>query len=255
LLWVAFLVIVVFKKIPQIVIPEKLYWIIFSILVIFSLLLTISVRFVFPMLPWGKSTVSTSSSSGKLSASDCKPLYDKYNKKVLNISGTGISGSISITINPEDCKSVIRYINLINTTLADKHYKLSPYKYNYIGARHTPAQTDRGHYGVGTISVVNQNQGKLPDPFADSRTTSDFFFKGTGNVDTTDWFYNSTTREPYFSEKIYQELVTETVFEIIDGQNFIKEETLQGGGYSYGIDHEAAEKSAPIVKTFNMTIK
>lgn len=200
---------------------------------------------------------SSSTTATKLSADECKPFYDKYNNKVLKISGTDIVGSIGIKINPDDCKLSGRYIFALTAALPANpipEIAVSSY-YNYVNNLHKSTETVRGHYGVGVLSQATQNTMTLPDPFSTSQQVSTFYRNQTDYaVHQGTSFYWSYESMGYFSQERYQAMLDNNVFEIVNGLPYMDKETSASGGFSYSIDQEKAEVDGTIVKTFNMTI-
>lgn len=207
----------------------------------------------------GKSSSSTATTSTgkKLSAVECKPLIDKYNNKVLKVSSDGLIGTIGIKVTPE-CKLTGRYIFAFTANLTENPIPelaaISSY-FNYVSNLHETSQTDRGHYGVGAVSVVKRNAMALPDPFATSQEVSVFYRDPADGVPGRgSSFYWSYEKTGDFSQNRYQEMLGNNVFEVVDGLPYMQKTAYPDGTYSYSIDSEKAEKDGKIANTFNLTI-
>ena len=228
----------------------KLWLIFFLIIFIFSVGTMVSTH--------SKVSKSTGVTTQKLTATDCKPYFDKYNDKVLKISGDNIVGSIGIKITPQDCQLSARYIITFNAELSQNPSSdplASATKYNYTVNLHKTSQTERGDYGVGALSLVRQNPMTLPSAFSDSKVVSEYYRQpmDTNNGPTSS-FYWSYEKIGTFSQARYQEMLDINVLEVVDGLPFLEKTAYANGTFSFSINHEKAEKQGNIVKTFNLTI-
>jgi len=233
----------------------------FKYLIFIFFLILILILLFFGSIKREKSSLSSvapsTATTKKLSADECKPFFDKYNNKVLKISGDNTIGSIGIKISPNDCQFSARYIITMNATLADNpidSIAISSY-YNYVNNLHKSSETTRGHYGVGVLSQVTQNVMTLPDPFLTSQQISEYYYVPSGNGALhTSSFYWSYERSGNFSQDKYQEMLDNNVFEIINGLPYMEKTSYGENQFSYSIDQEKAEKEGTIVKTINLTI-
>ncbi|MEI6462803.1 MAG: hypothetical protein WCO33_04020 [bacterium] len=229
----------------------------FNLLIIFFfviLFLSLSINFIFS--PRKVNTSSYNASTKQLSAEECKPLIDKYNNKVLTITDNNLKGSIGIKID-SDCKYTARYIITFNAVLATNPITDFPggAQYTYENNLHNASQTERGHYGVGVLSIAKQNFMQLPDPFSTSTKVAEFYRNPTDYSNgTSNNFYWSYERMGNFSMDRYNAMLTDNVLEVVDGLPYMVKEPSSSGGFSYSVDSERAEKEGKIVKTFNMTI-
>lgn len=224
-------------------------------IIIFFIIFILSVYFMIGIHTPTKNTANTSSNK-KLSAEECKPLYDKYNNKVLKISGDNAIGSIGINLT-SDCQLSAKYILTFNANLPENPIPELPGSilYNYVTNLHTSAQTERGHYGHGSLSIVRQNTMTLPNAFASSKDVSEYYRLSTQPNNTpANSFYWTNEKIGNFSESRYQEILGNNVFEVVDGLPYMEKEDLGNNGFSYSVDTEKAEKDGKIVKTINLTI-
>jgi hypothetical protein len=240
---------ILFKKFGCLI--SFLIYLVFALFVIFYICLGGSDK------SKSESGSSVSTESTKLSADECKTLYDKYNNKVLKISGDSTVGSIGIKLTT-DCKLSARYIITFTGALPENpipSLAVSNY-YNYVNNLHKDSETARGHYGVGSLSPVTQNALKLPDPFSSSQVVAEFYRDQTnvGTVPKTSSFYWSYEKIGDFTQAKYQEMLDNNVFEVVDGLPYMETTALAGGGNSYSIDQEKAEQEGTIVKSIRLTI-
>jgi hypothetical protein len=225
-----------------------IYLIIFLIISSFGILLTQnSVK---------KNTSSSNTSTAKLTSAECQPYYDKYNGKVMNISGDGLKGTVAIKIDKSNgCKLLGWYNVLLSYNLPQNPYKrdVGP-AYHYIVTLRTANQTTRSENdGYGALSPAFKNQTVLPDPYSTSSQRAALYSQGI-NATETRYFYWGYNIETNFSEKRYQEIFQKTKLEIVDGMKFIEEKT-EGSTFSYSINQDRAAESGTISKSFNLTIR
>lgn len=249
-LWLVFYFVVIRKQFIVIKLTEFLISVSFIALIVISTIL-------FVVAISTRKTVINNNMGVKLTKEQCAPLFQEYNGKSLQIMGEDLIGSISIKVNPEDCKSDVRYIFLVKTQLNTNYDTKNnmPYPYNYIASLREPDATTREDNGKGGLSAIYVNKGIIADGFASSSEISEFYREpnGTG-TDLTDWFYNSYVSEFYMSHERYQELLKPGVFEIIDGQPFIEVETMDEGGFTTSINHSKAAIEGVIVKSCSFEV-
>ncbi len=252
ILWLLFYFVVIRKQFIVIKLTEYIISVSFIVLIVISIILLVIGISTKP------TTTNNSSMGVKLTKEQCAPLYQEYDGKVLKLMGEGLIGSLSIKINPEDCKFEGRYLFLVNTSLpANYDTKNSmPYPYNYIGTITAVGETKRiSSDSVGVMSAVYRNQGVLADAFGDSVAISEFYrIANDPGTNLTDWFYNSHTTSRYFSLEQYERLLKPEVFNIVDGLPFIEVEQLDGGGVSTGINHDRAAVEGNIVKSIPFSV-
>ncbi len=244
-LWIA-LTVVNFTKLYTIL--SSFIWLIF-----FSILLILSISFFFI----NTNSKDSTSNVPKLTPEECKPYAEQYDGKVLNISGENLIGSIGISMDPEECKLIGRYIITFTTDLPENPEEriVGGYPYNYIVLLRESSNAERKYSGSGVLSVVRRNGMSLPDAFADSISISEYYVEpGTyydGESINFYWTYEINTN---FSEERYEKIFKEVYFDIVDGLPFI-EVTDEGDGFtSSSINHDRAEVEGDIVKSFKLTI-
>jgi hypothetical protein len=176
---------------------------------------------------------------------------------VLKISGDNTVGSIGIKM-ASDCTFSARYIITFNATLAQNPINdiAISNNYNYVNNLHKSTETTRGHYGIGALSLVNQNALTLPSPYATAQEISAFYRNQADqsviyNATSFYWSYEKTGN---FSTTKYQEMLDNNVFEVVDGLPFMEKTSYSDNTVSYSIDQERAEKEGTIVKTIKLTI-
>lgn len=233
----------------------KLYTILSSFiwLILFSILFILSISFFFV----NTNSKNSTSNVPKLTPEECMPYVEQYDGKVLNISGENLIGSVGISIDPEDCKLIGRYIITFTTDLPENPEEriVGGYPYNYIVLLRESSNAERKYSGSGVLSVVRRNGMSLPDAFADSISISEYYVEpGTyydGESNNFYWTYEISTN---FSEERYEKIFKEVYFDIVDGLPFI-EVTDEGDGFtSSSINHDRAEVEGDIVKSFKLTI-
>ncbi|MEI6886885.1 MAG: hypothetical protein WCK31_01455 [bacterium] len=230
----------------------------FNVLVISVVVLatvSISLNVVFSPRT-GIVNTSSVSKSKTLTSEECKPLIEKYNNKVLKISENNLNGSIGIKIDG-NCKFTARYVITFNAILPTNPIPDIPSgaQYTYENLLHKASLTERGHYGIGVLSIAKQNFMQLPDPFSTSKQVAEFYRNpGDYSNGTSNNFYSSFERAGNLSQDKYSEFLNDNVFEVVDSLPYIVKTPSSIGGFSYSVDSEKAEKEGKIVKTFNMKI-
>lgn len=248
-LWICYFLIFVFQTLKVSFLSISLKFVFFLMLSIFSVLL-ITVSAV------SKDNKPKQSKSIRyLSASECAPYIAKYHNKSYNLSGEDVQGKILITVEEQNCHANLEYLLLINTTLTPNPYKELPYQYNYIGLQYNADEDPRNYRGVGIITAVFRNHGKLPSQITDSTAISEFYrIPNDAGTGTSEWFYNHHSYESDIQDdQNIDSFLARTSFAIVDGKPFIVEVNDEYGSSS-SIDHTAAEKNGNIVKTFTFTV-
>jgi hypothetical protein len=233
----------------------KLYTILSSFiwLILFSILLILSISFFFV----NTNSKNSTNNVPKLTPEECKPYAEQYDGKVLNISGENLIGSIGISIDPEECRLIGRYIITFTADLPENPEEriAGGYPYNYIVLLRGSSNAERKYSGGGVLSVVRRNGMSLPDAFSDSISISDYYMEsGTYYDGGSSNFYWTYLIDTDFSKDRYEKIFKEVYFDIVDGLPFI-EVTDEGDGFtSSSINHERAEIDGDIVKSFKLTI-
>ncbi len=193
-----------------------------------------------------KETVSES-----LTPDQCKPIYEKYNGKVLDIKGDGLIGRANVEINPDDCKATVSYVFQFSASLAKNNLPDAGSSYWGYFAEY-PISDDRNTWdGSGEIFPVFENVGNLP-VFGEER--HEFYgYEADFDLDITEfshWF----SRTYVFSDEKYEDLFKRTRYAIIDGREFIEKVETGGMTFSGSLNTKAAAPVAPIVKEFKLEI-
>jgi hypothetical protein len=235
------LYLVFFTKVLKIQLTNPLYIFISIIILLIFGITTIT-------LTKSKST----STNEPLTKEQCVPIYEEYNDTVLDITSDGLKGTIGIKINEEDCEATVTYNFLFNAELT-KNFKISEYanpEYQYTGILRGPDEKrDDGDYAM--IFYVLQNKDTLPDPYTMAFDAVDY---GRQAVDgTTSTFVQSWQKRYTFKENRYDEILSKTIYEIVDGSDSMDITTTEDGGHSYSLDSELAAKNGNLVKSFTLT--
>ncbi|MEI7578451.1 MAG: hypothetical protein WCJ58_00250 [bacterium] len=197
------------------------------------------------------STGSTTSKK-KLSISECQSNAAKFDKKVLKISGNGIQGTVALTANVSECRIEAQYHLLFPAGLPQNPYNSYFNQYNYIALIHKTSERERQNsYGIGVIFAAYRNKALLPiDSFASM--LNGFYAEGAeaNQLGATETFYAIPERWFELSDKGYADMLSDTVFELIDSKPYIIEEKI-GNASTYTTDTAKAEKQGTIVKTYN----
>ncbi|MEI6462306.1 MAG: hypothetical protein WCO33_01395 [bacterium] len=175
---------------------------------------------------------------------------------MLRISEKNAMGSIGIKVGA-DCNYTARYILTFSGDLPQNpipNIAISGL-YNYVANLHKTTETTRGNFSVGVVNPVRQNATTLPGAFIDSSDVSKHYRSSTGNSSSiASSFYWTYEKHGNFSQDIYQDLIDNNVFEIIDGLPYIVTNAVSGGVNSYKIDQERAMKERNIIRKINLTI-
>jgi hypothetical protein len=228
------------------------FWLIISLVVLF----VISLVLVFTTHGGSNSKNSAGSTTKALTSEQCKPYYDLYNNKVLNISSDGLQGTIGIKIDmTSGCKLHSYYNVLLSQNLPQNPYSrdIGP-SYHYTVMLRSQNQQERTQYdGYGSLSPAYKNFTSMPDPFSGGATRSQLYSQGSTATETR-YFYWGYEVDTNFSEARYQEILDSTKLEIVDGTPFI-EEKQEDTGWSYTINDDRAAVEGTIVKTYTLTIE
>lgn len=228
----------------------KIWMVLYAILFIITLVLLITLS-----SSGGSSSKNSSKSIKKLSAEECKPIIEKYNNKILKISGDGLTGTVGLKIDAGNCRIKGQYIVTFKSELGQNPGNFDGSAlYYYMIRMHKPGDDSRGYNDYGAISPVLTNKGVLPDPFAGNQEIAQFY-RALGMPDqATDQFYFTYTIDTDFSEARYQQILSDVVFEAVDTNPYIVVTDEGDGMKTYSVDHDKAEKEGRIVKTINTTI-
>ncbi len=232
--------------------PKKMILPIIIVVVVVCFL--ILVIFVCKMFS-GKAGDTKNTQKTELTPEQCAEYAEKYDNKVLKITGEGIKGTIGLTANVEECRIVVIYHFLMQVDLPENPYKEYSSQYNYIGLLHSPEETGReSSYGTGYIAAGYVNKDALPE---DNFTTSmhDFYapLELANQLNVTSTFFQASERWYDLTDEGYAEILTKTVYDFIDGKPYIVEDNSNGYS-SYSIDIEKAEEKGKIVKTFTFKV-
>lgn len=207
-----------------------------------------SIVFISFILP--KLSTGTTGNNSKTKVCDTS-ISTKYDGKLLTLSGSDIKGRVAIKTNIPDCRIEAQYIFLMNVNLQQNPKDNLPYLYNYIALLHAPNETDRGSsYGTGVIGEAYTNLNTFPQDKSNLNLYEFYGNPGNGGLTPTNNFFSGPTRYHELSDKGYQDMLKDTVYELINSNPYMIREDSGNGGFSYDTDINKAEKEGNIVKTF-----
>jgi hypothetical protein len=245
--WIGFYLLFVARAFPAVILSSTVIWIILGVLILLSIGSSIGTRII---------NDTSDNEAGKISAAACQPYYDQYNNKVFSITGSGIQGSIGLTIDLDGCTLESRYIILVDTDLAKNKYDGLSDLYNYLGYNYKSSTTTRStDLGTGLVAPAYKNTGNLPDAFATTSAVSTYY--GTADSDTkatSSWFYNTYSIKRTYSAAEIQTLLDTNTFEIIDSTPYIEKTELTKGNFSYSINETAAYLNGTVAKSFSYNV-
>lgn len=185
----------------------------------------------------------------RLSVEECKEIYDKYDGRVLDISGEGIKGSVLLEVDPDGCETEVVYTFLFNVSLERDSQR------EYMGyfGEHDGGESREDWDGVGSINPVYANKGVLVEPSADGGYG--YFYEGYSHTgEDTDTFYNWYKSSYVMTDERYEGLLGDGEFVVLDGRDFIVDTYIDENSWSSSLDEDRAAREAPIVKRFGIVI-
>lgn len=189
-----------------------------------------------------------------LTADECKPIYDSYNKKILDVSGEGLRGTVGIEINPQDCKAEVYYNFMIEIEL-QKNYTMGEgfsYEYKYVGGL-VKADNSRNYVkGSGQIFEVFRNKEVLPDPFDFGTQNMDYGHSGEYPDSSTSTFYHGWMSNYTFKTLSLEEIKEFNKYIVVDGSKYMQKKAEEEG-YSYSLDTTTAAREGDLLKTLEIT--
>lgn len=198
------------------------------------------------ILSFSKSFNKNEIQSEALTPEQCKPIYDDYNGRILDVSSNGLQGMVTIEINPDDCYADLDYLFLFNENLSQNGEVHNPY-WGYLGQLYSD-EPRSDWSGNGEIFTVHVNKGNLPATPEDAY----YFYRDDEKFnDSTDWFYHHFGIHYVFNDEGYEKLLLRNKYAVLNGYNYIVG-TEQDGGISRHLDEESAAPSAPIVKEYEL---
>ncbi len=187
----------------------------------------------------------------KMTAEECKPIYEKYNGKVLDIKGENLIGRMNIEINSEDCKATVSHIFQFSASLPKNNLPEMGNPYWGYFAEYGSGDDRSNWSGRGEIFPAYNNIGTLPEFGVEAH---DFYEDESKRGSESTNFYHWYSSIYTFSESEYQNLFQKTRYTIIDGRNFIEEEKTGDGSSSQSLNTKAAGPVAPIAKEFRVEV-
>jgi hypothetical protein len=198
-----------------------------------------------------KDSVKKETVSEVLTPEECKPIYEKYNGKLLDIKSDGLIGRADVEINPDDCKATVSYVFQFTASLEKNNLDSAVSSYWGYFAEY-PISDDRKTWsGSGEIFPVFQNVRSLPEVGEESH---EFYgYEADFDLNITE-FYHWFSRTYVFSDEKYENLFKRNRYVIIDGREYIEEVETGGMTFSGSLNTDLAAPVAPIVKEFKLNI-
>ncbi len=242
LIWLLFYMVFITQKLKFSFLKIDRAWVFLGLLIIVSLFF---IYFVNPS--------SISKSVKTLSADECKPIYEKYNNKILDISGENLKGTVGITIDSNDCRAKTYYNFLITDNLS-KNYRqknLNFDEYEYIST--IRESNDKYKYGSTQIFPIFAEKSSFPVNIFGYGSTENGATGDEAEGKSTNKFYTGWSSSYIFTENSIEKLLARNVFELIDSSNFVTKETTSDSNTSYYTDSDKAADEGPVIKTINLT--
>ena len=244
-LYTIFYLIFISKTIGLSILKESYKWIILSLIIL------INFSFVIFLKP------SSSSNTKVLSKEECIKIYEKYNKKIIDIKGDGITGKIGIQIEPDNCKSSV-YYNILVTAELPQNYTMenSSYaEYKYVGSIRNPNDSRKYLRGSGQLFPAFVDKNILPDNPFDFGSLNKNYDPNNEYLSSTktNVFQHSWRSDYTFKKDSLEELTSKTLYEITDGAKYMQKEDLGDNAYSYSLDTSKAAEEGNIIKSIQLT--
>jgi energy-coupling factor transporter transmembrane protein EcfT len=196
---------------------------------------------------------SRSSKSAELSPSQCKPYYERYNQEVYDISGDGITGTMGVTINPENCETVIAY-NFLITADVPRNYEIpnSGYPdYKYVSSIRETGEERSSAYGMIELQPVLKTT--LPgDLYSYGIDSIEYGYEQLREGTSTNKFYGGWLSQFIFYEDAIDTLTSRTLLDMVDASDYEVVESTGENSFSYTIDEDKACAEGPIVKSIDL---
>lgn len=196
---------------------------------------------------------SRSSKPIELSPSECKPYYERYNQAVYDISGDDITGTMGITIDPENCETIIAY-NFLITADVPRNYEIpnSGYPdYKYASSIREP-QEERSS-GSGMVQLMPVLKTTLPVDVYDYGIDSlEYGYEQLHEGTPTNKFYGGWLSQFIFYEDAIDTLTSRTLLDMVDSSDYEVVESLGENSLNYSIDEDTACAEGPIVKSIEL---
>jgi energy-coupling factor transporter transmembrane protein EcfT len=197
---------------------------------------------------------NSSSKSKSLSPSQCKPYYDRYNKAIYDISGDGVTGTMGLTIDPENCETVIAY-NFLITADVPRNYEIpnSGYQdYKYASSIRKPGDDRSSAYGQIQLEPVLKNT--LPSDVYDYGIDStEYGYDQLREGTNTNRFYGGWLSQFVFYDGVIEKLTSRTQLDMVDSSDYEVVESTGENSKNYSIDEDTACEEGPIVKSVDLT--
>ena len=243
ILYIVFYLIFISKTLSFDFVKMSYKWIVLGIIVL------LNISFVTILKP------NTKTTEKPLTPAQCKPIYDEYNEKIVDVTGDGLKGSVGIKINPENCEANV-YYNFLTTMNLEKNYTIpnSGYSEYYYAASIREKDATRDQLvGTTQLSAVYTNTDTLPDPFSYSRSEEVYNTREVVTGASTNVFINGWMSTFIFKEDSYDVITSRTVYEAVNAAPFATVEDLGDNSKNYGMDDDTACKEGDIVNTVQLT--
>jgi energy-coupling factor transporter transmembrane protein EcfT len=243
ILYILFYLIFIYKTLSFDFVKMSYKWIVLGMIVL------LNISFVTILKP------NTKTTEKPLTPAQCKPIYEQYNEKIVDITGEGLKGSVAIKINPENCEANV-YYNFLTTMNLDKNYSIpnSGYsKYYYAASIREENATRDELVGTTQLSPVYTNKNTLPDPFTYGGTEELYNTREVVTGASTNIFINGWMSTFIFKEDSYDTIPSRTIYEAVDAAPFAIVEDLGNNSKNYSQDSDTACGKGNIVNTVQLT--
>lgn len=191
-----------------------------------------------------------------LSADECKPIYEQYNDTIMDLSGDGITGTIGVQIDPNNCKAEINYNFVFSANLPKNftppNFDISEYKYAAgIISEENPDDVT----GSAEIFALYNTSYQFGDPydFGLPADNSNLAQQQMAEGASSSSFYTGWSRAYNFREDSMDKLQELNVFRVYDGKESMIVEEEEGGFSSYYLESEKAVENGDVVQEYEMT--
>lgn len=183
-----------------------------------------------------------------LTPEQCKPIYDKYNDSVYDVTADDLTGVVKIAIDPTDCYADIDYVFQYPLNIKQN----GQFTGTYVGyfAELYKDEPRSEWTGNGSIFPIYRNSGLFPQDFDDTPYFYDVPEKAS---DPSDSFYHHFGKKYEFNEEAYQKFLSYDSYAVIDGTDYIEAAKADDGSLSSDVVENMAAPKAPIIKEYNLT--
>ena len=242
ILYVLFYLIFISKTLTFEFIKLSYQWFALGFIVLLSFVILFAVN------PKGK---NSSNSSSALTPKQCEPIYEKYNEKIVDITGDNLKGSMAIKIDPDNCEANV-YYNFLVTVSLDKNYSIPNSGYSeYYYAAYIQKPGETSVYGTTSLQPAFTNTSSLPsDLFSYG---SDYDNRRVVEGESSNVFYNSWMSTFYFNDESYEKILERTTYGIVNSAPYAVVEEIDEYSKNYSVDSDKACEEGESLKTIQLT--